>query len=172
MAQTWDQLLAQIQFAGERKLRAALGALDEVAEQVLADSKELCPVSPTNEFLVDAGGKSVQRVKPIRSRVTKRMTRRIRNPLYTGTSGSLRDSGTATAAKVVGNAIVATVGYHTDYAAAVHERTQVRHGAALKAAFPGVNVPNLRGQAKFLAVPMLRMRRQFAGYIAQAVANA
>jgi hypothetical protein len=91
------------------------------------------------------------------------------NPLYTGTSGALRDSGTATDATVRGEEIVAQVGFNTDYAAAVHERTAVLHGARLQAKHPGIRVPNLRGQAKFLSVPMRRWRRKFADHIAKAV---
>ncbi len=172
MADTWDQLLAQLKTAADRKVAAAVGAVGAFAEHILAESKALCPVSPTNEFLVDEGGKSILRVKPIKNRRTGRMTKRIRNPLYTGTSGSLRDSGTATDAEIRGDEIVAQVGYNTDYAAAVHERTQVRHGAALKAAFPTSNIPNLKGQAKFLSVPMLRNRKKLPAFVAERMRRA
>lgn len=169
---SWDQVLAQVKAAADHMVKAALGALDEFAEHVLSESKELCPVSPTNEFLADAGGKSILRVKPIKNRRTGRMTKRIRNPLYIGTSGALRDSGTVKPAEMQADRIVAEIGYNTDYAAAVHERTQVRHGAALKAAFPGANIPNLKGQAKYLSVPMLKNRKKLAAYVAERMSRA
>jgi hypothetical protein len=168
----WNAFTSQIKAASERQIEAARAEVDDIAEQVLSESKELCPVSPTNAYLTDGDGKTLKRDKAIKNRKTGKLSRKVRNPLYTGTSGSLRDSGTTTGATVQGDTIRADVGFNADHAAAVHERTNVRHGAALKAAFPGANIPNLKGQAKYLAVPMIRMRRSAMGRIAGRMANA
>jgi hypothetical protein len=169
-----DAFLANLQRAGDRQLAAAISASDFVMEKVLAESKELCPISPTNPYLQDASGKKVKMqrktvyyLKSADGKQPRKVTKRfVNNPLYTGTSGALRDSGTAKPAVIKGGAITAEVGYNTDYAAAVHERTAVLHGAKLKAKYPGANIPNLKGQAKFLSIPILRWRRKAMDYIA------
>lgn len=66
---------------------------------VMAEAKELCPVSPTDP----------------------------KHPLYIGTSGALQNSGSVGEVKVENNEISVTVGFNQRYAAAVHERTAVNH---------------------------------------------
>jgi hypothetical protein len=166
-----EAFLSNLDAIGQRKIRAAVRATDEVAEIILSESKELCPVSPTNEFLLD-GNKRMKADKPRKSKKTGKIQKFKRNPLHTGHSGALRDSGSTTGATIKGGEIVAEIGYNTDYAAAVHERTAVLHGAKLQAKYPGARIPNLKGQAKFLSIPMLKWRKRYAAYVAEAVANA
>lgn len=109
----------------QRIEQAAIAGTDEVAEAILARARELCPVSATNPWAT-----------------SETTGRKIRNPYYTGTSGALRDSGTVTPAELRGLQIVAEVGFHTDYAAAVHERLDASHK------YPGAVNP--QAQAKFL----------------------
>ncbi len=54
-------------------------------------------------------------------------------------TGALKASGIAEPPEVAGNSITATVGFNTDYAAAVHERLDQHHA---------------QGQAKYLEAPM------------------
>jgi len=84
---------------GDDFLQAAAVGVSEFAEQVMADSKAICPVSPTDP----------------------------KNPNYNGHPGALRDSGTVKPVVVDGESISVELGYNTTYAAAVHERPDLNH---------------------------------------------
>lgn len=99
MASDLDNMLKNIERWSDRKIAAAVLAVDDVAEVLKGRAQELCPVSPTDP----------------------------KHPYYTGTSGSLQGSISKTDARVAGNEIRAEVGSNTIYAAAVHERTDVNH---------------------------------------------
>lgn len=122
--------------ARRRAEAAALRGLDQGGEALLARSKKLVPVSPTNP----------------------------KHPGYTGTSGALRDSGTTAPATISGTIVTKEVGYHTNYAAAVHERLDLNHR------YPGA--PNPNGQAKFLEQPAKEMASKIAAMIHRAISEA
>lgn len=144
-----DNLLSNLERIGQAKLDAAIQACNELGEKILADAKELCPVSPTSESSPYFIGE-----RPINSSKGQ----------YIGTSGSLRDSGTATKAELIDGKIVVEVGFDTDYAAAVHERLNANHK------YPGAVNPN--AQAKYLEVPINEMRPRAMAYIAEAMRSA
>lgn len=112
-----------------RIIGAATAATNEIAEMTLARARELCPVSPTNPT----------------------------HEHYLGTSGALRDSGTAKPAELRGNEIRAEVGFHTNYAAAVHERLDANHK------YPGAANPN--AQAKYLSTAADEIRPKAPGHM-------
>lgn len=116
----------------QRAQTAAKRAMDRGGEAILARARKLAPVSPTNP----------------------------QHPLYIGTSGSLRDSGTALPAEIdaAGN-VTKQIGFNTNYAAAVHERLDQNHR------YPGAVNPN--AQAKFLEQPL----KELAAKVAEMVAN-
>ena len=91
--------LAGVAAARDKQLEAAKDAAGLFAEQVLADSQELVPVSPTDP----------------------------KHPLYLGTSGALRDSGVVGEVEMGAGTITVELGYNTDYAAAVHEVLEANH---------------------------------------------
>ena len=131
-----SELIRNLQAAESRATAAAARACGEFAEYVLAESQELCPVSPTNP----------------------------NHPLYIGTSGALRDSGTVKAPVVSGGTINVEIGYNADYAAAVHERLDAAHR------YPGAGNP--RGQAKFLESAIRDNAERFTEYVGEAVRKA
>lgn len=136
------EMLSNIDRWEQRKIDAARDGMREVTEMVMAESWDLCPVSPTDP----------------------------NHEHYTGHPGNLQQSGYASEPKIEGNSIVVEMGYNAktadgrDYAAAVHERTAVNHR------YPGASNP--KAQAKFLSVPLIRARHKAMPIIAEKVKNA
>ena len=154
-------LLARLRGANDRVKVAAARALDDAGDQVLADSKELCPVSPTNEYFEADGPDG----KPLKGKA------RPKNPLYLGTSGSLRDTGTTEPVVIAATHIFKLVKYTADTAAAVHEVPEARHGEALQRAYPQANIPNLQARWKYLAIPIILREQWVMQHVATAIAG-
>lgn len=77
-------------------------------------------------------------------------------------TGKLKDSAAADPAELKGNRITKTIGFNTDYAAAVHERLDLDHSKN----------KNPEGQAKFLEVPMKRAAPRLAEFVGERVRKA
>jgi hypothetical protein len=69
-------------------------------------------------------------------------------------TGALKASGTALPAENNDGQITATIGFNTDYAAAVHERLDLYHK---------------QGQAKFLEVPLRQMEVKFKDFVMEEI---
>lgn len=158
-----DDMLRNLRAFGDRTVAAAVGAVDEFAEVVLAESKDLCPVSATNPFVTEEvitkSGRRVTR------KVKNRKGKPKKNPYYNGHPGKLRDSGVARPATLdAAGRIGVELGYGggtADYAAAVHENLKANHK------YPGAVNP--QAQAKFLEVPLVARGPDLLPHVADAV---
>jgi hypothetical protein len=72
-------------------------------------------------------------------------------------TGALKASGTALPAENQDGRITATIGFNTNYAAAVHERLDVHHD---------------QGQAKYLEVPLRQMDAKLTDFVKEEVRKA
>lgn len=131
-----EEFFRNLERATQAQLGAAAQAAGEFAEVVMSESKEECPVSPTDP----------------------------NHPLYIGTSGALRDSGTVGEVQVTADKISVEEGYNVDYAAAVHERLDANHQYEGRV--------NANAKAKFLEDPLKRNAPGFGPYVADAMKEA